>query len=440
MTKQNENPAELTLQWNLSNVKTHSSDFLYKYYPWIVITLCSFFLFYKYVLQVSPSVMTAPLMAEFHISGVALGNLAATYFYAYLVTQLFVGPLLDRYSPRLLTAIAILICAFGTLAFANTHSLLSAQLARALIGAGTAFATVSYMKMSAIWFRPHQVAFVDGLLATAAMVGALCGQVPLTLMVTHSGWRESLTYFGMFGVVFAFIFLFLARDKNPHQIRITPNETSRINFAAISALCKDKKNWLLTFYSGLAFTPIAVLGGLWGNPFFEVAHHLTSTEAASYTSLIFLGLAFGGPLCGYIAGKTGKSLEVMIAGTLIGFVALAIAIYIVTIPLWLFGLLLFIFGLTTGVFMLSFPLGKALNPIPLAATVVSLINTGDALFGSFTEPLIGKFLDVLWDGTIVNNAHYFSLHNYHLALSILPIYLFLALGCLCILRSLSMTK
>lgn len=438
MTKYSENTSELTLDWNSAAIKPRGSDLFLKYYPWIIITLCSFFLFYKYVLQVSPSVMTGQLMAEFHISGVALGNLAATYFYAYLVTQLFVGPLLDRFSPRILTAIAIMVCALGTLAFANTHSLLSAQLSRALIGSGTAFATVSYMKMSAIWFRPNQVAFVDGLLATAAMLGALCGQVPLTLMVTHAGWRESLTYCGMFGIVFAFVFLLLAKDKNPHQAQVqNKSKGSDINFSSIFALFKDKNNWLLTFYSGLAFTPIAVLGGLWGNPFFEVAHNLSSTQAASYTSLIFLGLAFGGPLCGYLAGKTGRSLEVMIGGTLIGFISLTVAIYVIAIPLWLFGLLLFTFGLTTGVFMLSFPLGKALNPIPLAATVVALINTGDALFGSFTEPLIGKFLDVLWDGTLVNNAHYFSLNNYHVALSIMPIYLFLALGCLCILKKVS---
>ena len=29
--------------------------------------------------------------------------------YAYLITQLFVGPLLDKYSPRILTATAILL-------------------------------------------------------------------------------------------------------------------------------------------------------------------------------------------------------------------------------------------------------------------------------------------------------------------------------------------
>ncbi len=396
------------------------------YYPWVIITLCAFFLFFKYVLQVSPSVMTKDLMAEFHVNGAGLGNLAATYFYAYLVTQLFVGPLLDRYSPRYLTAFAILLCAAGAFAFANTHSIIAAQLSRALMGAGTAFATVSYMKMSALWFRPNQVAFVDGLLATAAMAGALCGQVPLTLLVNHSGWRESLIYCGIFGVVFAVIFFLVVKDKKT----TASTKTNMIKLADIRALFKDKKNWLLTLYSGLAFTPIAVLGGLWGNPFFEVAHHLTSTEAAYFTSLIFIGLAVGGPLFGFLADRLGDSVRVMIIGTTLALISLFIAIYITSIPLWLFGSLLLLFGLGTGVFMLSFPLGKAMNSLGLAATVVALINTGDALFGSFTEPLIGKILDLSWNGAVIDGVHVFSLQSYHMALALLPIYLLMGLCCL----------
>lgn len=404
------------------------------YYPWVIITLCAFFLFYKYVLQVSPSVMTKELMAEFHVTGAGLGNLAATYFYAYLVTQLFVGPLLDRYSPRYLTVLAILLCAFGAFAFATTQSLIMAQFSRALMGAGTAFATVSYMKMSAMWFRPNQVAFVDGLLATAAMAGALCGQVPLNMLVHNSGWRTSLIYCGLFGLVFATVFFLVVKDKkSTTQVK----QANMIKMSDIRALFKDKKNWLLTLYSGLAFTPIAVLGGLWGNPFFEVSHQLSSTEAAYFTSLVFVGLAIGGPLFGYFAGRLGDSVRVMMIGTAIAFISLMIVVYITSIPLWLFGTLLLLFGLGTGVFMLSFPLGKEINPIGLAATVVALINTGDALFGSFTEPLIGKILDMSWDGTIVDGVHHFSTSNYHLALALLPLYLLAGFMCLVGLKKLN---
>ncbi|GEM_PF-6425651 len=55
------------------------------YYPWLIVLLCSTFAFYEFVLQVSPSVMTSDLMRVFHVNGAGLGNLAATYFYAYLI-------------------------------------------------------------------------------------------------------------------------------------------------------------------------------------------------------------------------------------------------------------------------------------------------------------------------------------------------------------------
>lgn len=405
------------------------------YYSWVVIGLCSLFLFYKYVLQVSPSVMTGDLMRVFHVNGAGLGNLAAMYFYAYLAAQLAAGPLLDKYSPKFLTALAVLVCAAGAYLFANTQSLGMAEAARALMGTGTAFATVSYMKMSALWFRPNRVAFVDGLLATAAMAGALCGQVPLTLLVTHTGWRHSLVYCSLLGVALAVLFLFLVKDKSksPFFMQSAAN-TQALKLKDMAGLLKNKKNWLLTFYSGLAFTPLAVLGGLWGDPFFEEAHHLTATQAASFTSLMFLGLALGSPLFGFFADYLGNRLKVMMAGSSLALLALVTALYADALPLWGFGSALFLFGLGTGAFMSCYALGKELNSFSLAATVVALINTGDALFGSFTEPLVGKVLDLFWQGKVVNGVHYFSTFDFHLALALLPVYLLAALGCLVFLN------
>jgi MFS family permease len=433
-----ENISELSVEtsFSLTSQNERKSLIFHEYYPWIIITLCSFFLFYKYILQVSPSVMTQELMGVFHVHGAGLGNLAATFFYAYLIAQFFVGPLLDRYSPRYLTALAISICGVGVLIFAKTDSLMMAELSRALMGAGTAFATVSYMKMSALWFRSNQVAFVDGLLATSAMLGAMCGQVPLTMLVMKTGWRDSLVYCGLAGILLSIIFIWVVKDRHPRSMLSMQSNNSQDTFKwkDFLALLKNKKNWLLTFYSGLAFTPIAVLGGLWGNPFFEEAHHLTHTEAAMFTSCIFLGLAIGGPLFGYFADCLGNRLNIMILGTSTSLLALLAAIYITQLPLFLFGAVLFLFGLGAGAFMLSYPLGKTLNHLGLAATVVALINTGDALFGSLTEPFVGKILDYFWKGQIENGVHYFTVSDYQAALLLLPIYLVMALGCLWLLR------
>ena len=83
-------------------------------------------------------------------------------------------------------------------------------------------------------------------------------------------------------------------------------------------------------------------------------------------------------------------------------------------------------GFGTGAFMLGFAIGKEMNSIALSASVVALINTGDAILGAISEPLAGKVLDLLWHGKIVDGAHYFSVHDYHIALLMLPGYLLLA--------------
>ena len=422
-----------------NNNLTHSETS--SVYPWIVITLCSAFLFYKYILQVYPSIMTVQLMQEFHVSGIGLGNLAATFYYAYLIMQLFAGILIDRFNPRYLTAGAIACCALGAYVFSHTDNLLVACIARALMGAGATFATVSYMKMVAVWFKPQQFAFVGGLLATAAMLGAIFGQAPLSIVVKYAGWRDSILFCAILGFIICILFLAVVKDK-PDNLGVQKTKKSSPGFSKKELLqvLKNKQNWLLTFYSGLIYTPIAVFGGLWGNPFIEKAYNLSQTDAASFISLIFIGLAFGGPLIGLLAERAGNKQRVMLWGALFCSISLSLIIYCPALPIGFLGCLMFLFGFAAGSFMLAFAVAKDLNNIALAATVVALINTGDAILGSITEPLIGKFLDLSWTGELVNGIQAFSLHDYHLALLPLPLYLLIGFLLMCFIKEKAIHK
>ncbi|ABS77602.1 MFS transporter [Coxiella burnetii] len=389
-------------------------------YPSIVITLSSLFLFYKYLLQVSPSVITDDLMRVFHISGGGLGNLAAMYFYSYVLAQLAVGILLDKYSPRLLTSLAIVCCALGSIIFSIADTLWVAAFSRLLVGAGAAFATISYMKMASIWFRPNQFAFIGGLLATAAMLGALCGEAPLAFLVQYVGWRNTLLICGLLGLGIAGLFYLFIRDKKS-VASPTDYESQTVTLKDILHVLRNKLNWFLALYSGLAFAPVAVFGGLWGNPFLQEAYHFTSTQAASLISLLFIGVAIGGPLWGYLADRLKKRQSVIVFGTGLALIAILLVIYSPHQSLLLLEISLFLFGLGSGAFMLGFAIGKEINKAALAATVVALINTGDAIFGAISEPLVGKVLDGLWTGQMVNGVPHFSVQHYQIALLLLPI-------------------
>lgn len=398
-------------------------------YPCFLITLCAFFLFYKYILQIYPSIMTDELMNDFNLTGESLGFLAATFYYAYMIAQLFVGILLDKFSTRWLTAGAILCCGVGVMVFAKTIDLYTAGSARVLMGIGVAFATISYMKVASVWFPPKHYAFVSGLLATAAMAGAVFGEAPLALLLTHYGWRQVLFVTGMVGIVLAAIFAITARDNNPaanHGVK----SKKQITLADLLGILTNPTNWLLMLYSGLAFSPVVVLGGLWGNPFIEQAYGLTKTQTAGMMSLMFIGLGLGSPFFGYLSDRLGVRRNIMLAGTGMSLIAILFVLYCPSMPLFFLASLLFLFGFGIGSFMIAFTLGKEANKLYLTATVVAMINSCDAFLDAVTEPLIGKFLDLTWDGKVVNGVPYFSLTNYHTALAILPIYLLLACGLL----------
>jgi MFS family permease len=402
-----------------------------KIYPWIAITISALYLFYKYILQVSPGIMTNELMKAFHVHGAGLGNLAATFFYSYMITQLFVGVLLDKYSSRYLSAIAIAIAAIGAYLFSTAHTLLEAQLSRAMMGVGAAFATVSYMKIAAMWFKPSQFAFISGLLATAAMMGAVFGEAPLSYIVDTRGWRHGLFFCAILGIIIAILFVAIIRDKKSRSTStssLQAKQTSPIRLVDVAAIFSKGQNWLLTFYSGLAFSPVAVFGGLWGNQFLEETHHLSKTSAATLISLIFIGLAVGGPALGFISDRLKNRKKVLFYGTSLSLISITAIIYINTLPLFMMTIFLFLFGFGTGAFMLGFAIGKEINKIHLAATVIALINTGDAFFGAYTEPLIGKFLDMGSAGRALHGTPYFSIHDYHQAFLLIPIYLLIAIA------------
>lgn len=416
----------MNTQVRVMDQNLNASKSKYLIFPWVITFLSSLFLFYKYIMQVSPSVMTSQLMHTFQINALGLGVLASTFFGTYLITQLFVGVLLDRLNPRFLSSCAILTSAVGTLLFAESKHLSAAIVSRGLMGVGAAFATVSYMKLTANWFRPERFALVGGLLATAAMLGGVAGQ-GLNWLVAAYGWRYTLIICGWFGIAIAFVFMAVVRDKP--KVAISPyadKANYSFTFRDLGTILSKSQNWLLTFYSGLAFSPVAVLGSLWGNPFFEEAYKITPKQGSTLIMMMFFGLAAGGPLLGFASDYLRNRRGIMLAGAVLSLVTITVSIYVSHLPIPLLKVLLFMFGFGTGAFMLGFAIGKEINPIAYAATVVALVNSGDAIFGWVTEPLIGKFLDLKWSGVIKNGIHYFSVTEYKFAFLIIPAYLLVA--------------
>lgn len=395
---------------------------------WIIFGLSALFMFYKNAIEVSPSVMTRELMAEFSISATALGSLAASYFYAYLIMQIPAGFLIDRFGPKKITTIAIAICGIGSMLFSQSQSVFFASIGRFMTGIGASFAAMNCIKLLTNWFSPSKLAFMVGLMMTIGMLGAVGGQAPLSFLISLFGWRLAIGAFGLFGIVLACLF-FLVVDDYPEdeakEIHIVPQ---KMRFStAIKQVMGSSQGWLLSLYSGLAFAPVSVFGGLWGVPFLSEFYQISNTAASHSVSLIFIGFAVGAPLSGFISDRLKSRLVVMKIGTIIALISLLFALYFPPYSVAILNGSLFLFGAAISGFLVCFTMIREINKPILAATAVGFMNAFDAFFGAFSDPLTGYFLDKSWTGATVNGAPVFSLSAYQNALVILPIYLFLSI-------------
>ena len=409
----------------MMNTFTIKHQWLARSYPWIIWTIAASFFFYKYLIQVSPSVMTDDLMKAFQVHGAGLGNLSAFYFYAYLIMQIPVGIMLDRFSPRLLTTCAIFLCSISTFIFSQTDTFWIACLSRALMGAGAAFAAVSCFKLAAVWFSPKRFALVSGMFMTAAMLGAVGGQMPLSLLVQNAGWRSALEIVSIMGIVLGIIYYLVLRDKTTKPAQITQNKEKIPHL--LKRIVMNKQAWALSLYSGLAFAPVSVFGGLWGVPFLETTYNLSRTDAALAVSCIFIGFAAGAPFWGWFSDYIQRRKPVLFIGTFAALLCLLIVIYSPNQLLPSLMILLFIFGFGASGFFTSFAMIRELFPIVLVATVLGIMNTFNSVFEALFEPVVGAILDWTWDGAQINGMHHFSIQSYRLSLLILPLSLILSL-------------
>lgn len=406
----------------------HTKRSSYAIRAWSIWLLSAFFMFYKYALEVSPSVMTDTLMRTFHISGAELGSLAACYFYAYLLLQLPAGILIDKFGPRKTTTVAIIVCALGSILFARSDSVWIASIGRFLTGAGAAFAAVNCLKLTASWFPLKQFAFMAGLMMTVAMLGAVGGQAPLAEWIRRSDWRTALENIGFIGLVFSLLFWAIVKDRSPGHViahRLAPPPLPLTT--SLKKILLNPQSWWLSIYSGFAFAPVMIFGGLWGVCFLREGYRLPETIAAQMVSLIFIGFAVGAPVFGWVSDWLKKRCIVMFFGTLGALITISLVLYATDFAKDFLVPLLFLFGFSISSFLLCFTMIREISLPILAATAIGFMNAFDALFGAVSDPLTGKFLDLMWNGTTENGARIFSLEAYQIALFTIPIYLIIAL-------------
>lgn len=398
--------------------------------PWLVWLCGGLFFLLDYVVRVSPSVLTPTLMSEFHTNALAIGAFSGFFYYAYISMQIPVGILVDRFGPKRLLVVATAICALSTLLFSGMHSLTMGYASRVLLGFGASFALVGTWKLTSLWFNSRKFALLAGTAQAIGMLGAMIGQGPMASLYQNVGWRESMDGIAFIFVLLCLFFIFIVKDVNPKLSHTDIDMTQKIKIGpSLKKIMKNKQAWLNCLFVGLLYAPSACFGEQWGASYLASTLHVPIDAAGRATGIMFIGLAIGCPVLGFISDRMQARLPVMRVSILACLVLLSLIIYGNHLPLIfshflslnLITILLFIYGFFNAGIVISYAMAAELNPRKLTGIAMGFSNMASVIVGAVMIPIVGYILDLRWSGTLQNGARVFSSSDYQTAFIALPI-------------------
>jgi len=394
---------------------------------WVIWALAALFYFYEYILRISPTVMVSDLMQSFGVTASMIGVITAFFLYAYAPMQLFVGVLMDRYGLKLLITVSCITSGLGALLFGLANTVWFLKVGRLFIGFGAAFAFIGLAYICTHWFSQKRGALLLGIGNSIAMLGAVCGTAPLAILINTTGWRQAMIGLGIAGFVFAFIMFLLVNKAETPEDEVKSKLSFKHLLKDLKLLVKNRHTWINGMVAVLFYATTTAFGGLWGVPFLEASFNLTTTEASSCISMIFIGWLVGGPCVGYISDKLKKRKPIISCGIFFTFLSVLSIIYFENLSLSMIYILIFLIGFFSAAELLNFTLSVEINPKKVKGSAIALTNSLVAFGGSLFQPVAGFLLDHHWDGKIVDGIRIYSAGDYRSALTILPICLFLAL-------------
>jgi MFS family permease len=142
------------------------------------------------------AVLAPHLVASLSLSSGQLGLLTSAFFLSYALVQLPVGIFLDRYGPRKVQLVLMVVAGAGALLFANGQSFGELVVARALVGLGLGGCFMSAVKSISTWISPGKVPSVHGYLIAVGGLGSASATLPVRMALQHTDWRGLFTALG----------------------------------------------------------------------------------------------------------------------------------------------------------------------------------------------------------------------------------------------------
>jgi MFS family permease len=374
----------------------------------------AFLFLFAFFHRAAPGVFAKELMQTFGATGAVIGLLSATYFYAYAGLMIPAGVLLDRLGVRWVVAAGGLVMGGGTFLMALAPGPVLLFGGRFLVGAGASVMFVGALKIAAAWFPGPYFATLSAATAAIGVLGGLAGTAPMAWLAAGLGWRGALAAVGVVTLAGAACCLALVRDRPPdHRDVAVPAPGWPGVLAGLGRVLGNPHTWPPFFAFFFLYSATNNLL-FWVVPCLRDVYGLGMTDAALYATATSVALLLAGPLTGFVSDRVLRRRRLpytlLTAAQFVAWVVFVLTLG--RLPLGGLYALFLAMGLVGGAFVLTWPLGREVNPPELAGIAVAVVNLGGFAGAALTQGPLGALLDARWAGETVGGARVYPVEAY----------------------------
>ena len=341
----------------------------FKSSAWLVFWTLTLAYFLSYFFRSANAVIAPELSTELRLSSGDLGLMTSLFYLSFAGSQIPIGWALDTYGVRLVQPVLLSVAVLGSLLFSVSSSLVTAGLARALLGIGLAGCLMAAFKAFAQWFPPERQATITGYLMALGVLGALGASTPLALISSQTGWRSVFVYGAGLTVFAAALIALLVRD--PPQTAAPRAEPSRATPAASSFNFLDPTLLRISLINFFGAGGLLSIQTLWGGKFLFDFYGLAKPQVGELLTVLNLGVLIGYGAIGWLADRYGLT-KVVLSG-ISAFIS-CLCLLAAGVPLPVLGAVYFAFGVFGTSNLLLLTHARRLYPAALTGRATTFVN------------------------------------------------------------------
>jgi MFS family permease len=334
---------------------------------------------------------------RFGVGASVLAGFVVLQFVIYAALQVPVGVVLDRYGPKRLIVLGLVLLTAAQAAFAFAARADAAVASRVVLGAGDALIFISVIRLVASWFPPRRNPFIVQVTGVLGQLGAVGAATPLLLLLRTVGWRATFLIASAVAALVAVTAQLALRDTPAGTTRVRSRAPAGRVRELLSSAWREPGTRLGLWTHFAAFFPGLSFVVLWGYPFLVQGEDVPPTAASSLlVALTCAGMVIG-PILGRVVGAHPlhrSSIVLGVVGVTAGVWGLVLLWPVGPAPWWLLVLLVLVMGSSSPTALIGLDFARTFNPGGRLGTAFGIVNVGGFLATSLAVVLIGVALDL----------------------------------------------